>query len=120
MTDSSSLDNLQILSEVTVTSKVHSFIRIHGQNTKYRYNYLYSKEEKLKPWTNKVNEITSKTSTLRIYFNNHYGAKAVINAIEFKEMLRLPVSHAEISTIKHAKNYYSEINLDRFGRSDNN
>ncbi|HEV8404520.1 MAG TPA: hypothetical protein VGQ13_01310, partial [Nitrososphaera sp.] len=24
---------------------------------------------------------------LRIYFNNHYGAKAVANALEFKEML---------------------------------
>lgn len=24
---------------------------------------------------------------LRVYFNNHYGAKAVENALEFKEML---------------------------------
>ena len=55
MTDSAPLDNLQFLSEVTVTSKGHSFIRYHGRNTKHRYNYLYSKEEELKPWINKEN-----------------------------------------------------------------
>ena len=82
MTDSPILDNLQFLSEITITSKNHSFIRFHGRNTKHRYNYLYSKEELL-PWVDKVKEITGKTNTLRIYFNNHYGGKAVINALQF-------------------------------------
>jgi uncharacterized protein YecE (DUF72 family) len=55
------------------------FIRFHGRNSKFRHNYGYYKDE-LKPWIDKVKEITSKTSTLRIYFNDHYGVKAVINA----------------------------------------
>ena len=58
MTDSPLLDNLQFLSEITITSKNHSFIRFHGRNTKHRYNYLYSKEE-LIPWVDKVKQILS-------------------------------------------------------------
>lgn len=111
MTDSPILDNLQFLSEITITSKNHSFIRFHGRNTKHRYNYLYSKEELL-PWVDKVKEITGKTNTLRIYFNNHYGGKAVINALQFKEMLELPVSNKEKIALDHAKKYYSNATLD--------
>ena len=45
------------------------------------------------PWIDKVKEIAAKTNTLRIYFNNHYGGKAVINALQFKDMLELLVSN---------------------------
>lgn len=88
MTDSPISDNLQFLSEVKITSKNHSFIRFHGRDSRHRYKYLYSTEE-LKPWVDKVKkEIIGKTDdTLRIYFNNHYSAKAVINAFEFKKIL---------------------------------
>ncbi len=111
MTDSPILDNLQFLSEITITSKKHSFIRFHGRNPKHRYNYRYTKEE-LIPWVDKVKEITAKTNTLRVYFNNHYGGKAVINAIQFKEMLELPLSNKEKIALNHAKNYYSKTTLD--------
>lgn len=55
MTDSPAKENLEFLSDVTVTTVDHSFIRFHGRNTKghYWYNYLYTKEE-LKPWVEKV------------------------------------------------------------------
>ena len=85
MTDSPSQDNLQFLSNVTVTAS-HAFIRWHGRNAKHRYNYLYSKDE-LRPWVPKVKKIQAETQVLRGYFNNHYGAKAVVNALEFREML---------------------------------
>ena len=47
MTDSPAKENLEFLSDVTVTSSDHSFIRFHGRNAKghYWYNYLYSEEE---------------------------------------------------------------------------
>jgi uncharacterized protein YecE (DUF72 family) len=61
------------------------FIRFHGRNSKFRHNYGYYKDE-LKPWIDKVKEITNKPNTLRIYFNDHYGVKAVINALEFNEI----------------------------------
>lgn len=111
MTDSPLSDNLQYLAEVTITSKNHSFIRFHGRSSRHRYNYLYSKEE-LKPWIGKIKEITSKTNTLRIYFNNHYGAKAVINALEFKDMLGISLSDRQKNALEFAKSHYSRTALD--------
>ena len=63
----------------------------------------------MKPWVNKVKEeIISKTDTLlRVYFNNHYGAKAVINAFEFKKILGISLSKRETNALKFAKSYYS-------------
>ncbi len=54
----------------------------------------------MKPWVDKVKEeIIGKTDTLRIYFNNHYGAKAVINAFEFKKMLGISLSKRETNDL---------------------
>jgi uncharacterized protein YecE (DUF72 family) len=81
-----SLDpGLQFLSNPVVTAD-HSFIRLHGRNHGYWYNYLYSKKE-LEPRTDKVNEIANQTKKLWIYFNNHYAGAAIINAMQFEEML---------------------------------
>jgi uncharacterized protein YecE (DUF72 family) len=93
MTDSPPSENLQFLSDVIITAS-QSFIRFHGRNTKdhYWYNYLYSEQE-LKPW---VNQIREQTRILSIYFNNHYGAKAVVNGTE----LRL-----EIVSVHHQSQY---------------
>ena len=85
MTDSPSGDKLQFLSEVITTAN-HSFIRWHGRNAKHRYNYLYSKQE-LIPWVDKVKKLSLETPVVRGYFNNHYGAKAIVNSLEFKELL---------------------------------
>jgi uncharacterized protein YecE (DUF72 family) len=79
----------------------HSFIRWHGRDAKLRYNYLYSKEE-LKPWADKVKEISSATAVVRGYFNNHYGARAVVNTLEFKEMLGEVLSEKEKAALEHS------------------
>jgi uncharacterized protein YecE (DUF72 family) len=106
MTDSPDPDKLKFLSETIVTAN-HSFIRWHGRRVKPRYNYLYSKGE-LKPWGDKVKEISSETSVVRGYFNNHYGARAVVNALEFKEMLGSVLSEKEKAALEHARNFFSE------------
>lgn len=108
MTDSPTKENLQFLSNVTITTANHSFIRFHGRNTKghYWYNYLYSKEE-LKPWIEKVSQIKQETKVLRIYFNNHYGGKAVINALQFKEMTSTSLSDKEVKALEQAQSYLS-------------
>ena len=67
-------------------------------------NYLYNKEE-LKPWVEKVEEVKKQTKVLRAYFNNHYGGAAVINALQFKEMLGNKLSENEKNTIQHAQEY---------------
>ena len=105
MTDSPSQENLQFLSDVTVTTAGHSFIRFHGRNIKdhYWYNYLYSEEE-LRPWVEKVQQIEKETKVLRIYFNNHYGGKAVVNALQFKEMTSgKSLSDNERKALEHAQ-----------------
>ncbi len=106
MTDSPEQDKLQFLSVAAVTAN-HSFIRWHGKHVKPRYNYLYSKEE-LKPWTDKIKEISSETAIVRGYFNNHYGARAVVNALEFKEMLGTVLSEKEKAALEHARSYFSQ------------
>ena len=112
MTDSPAIENLEFLSEVTVTSADHSFIRFHGRNTKghYWYDYLYSKEE-LRPWVEKIEEVKKQTKVLRTYFNNHYGGAAVINALQFKEMLGNKLSEDERNIIEHAQEYLSSRQL---------
>jgi uncharacterized protein YecE (DUF72 family) len=96
--------NLQYLSNVAVTAD-HAFMRLHGRNTGFWYNYKYDKEE-LEPWVSKVNAIRKdpETKRSRIYFNNHYGAKAVSNALEFKEILGEKLN---------AKQKQAKIHIDR-------
>jgi len=103
MTDSPARENLQFLSDVIITAD-HSFIRFHGRNTKghYWYNYLYSDQE-LRPWVGKVKQIRDKTKILRIYFNNHYGGKAVVNAMQFKEMNGMFLSRDEREVLERAQ-----------------
>lgn len=101
MTDSPEPDKLQFLSQPIVTAN-HTFIRWHGRQVKPRYNYLYSKEE-LKPWVDKLNQISTETAVVRGYFNNHYGARAVVNAIEFKEMLGTVLSQRQKAVLENAR-----------------
>ena len=104
MTDSPAQENLQFLSDVIITAN-HTLIRFHGRNTKghYWYNYLYSEQE-LKPWVEKVHQIREQTKILRIYFNNHYGGKAVVNAMQFKEMFGMSATE-ERRVLERAQTY---------------
>jgi uncharacterized protein YecE (DUF72 family) len=106
MTDSPPQDKLQFLSHVTVTAN-HAFIRWHGRNARHRYNYLYSKEE-LRPWIQKVKQIQAETQVVRGYFNNDYGAKAVINALELREMLGEALSSEQQHVVEQAQNYFAQ------------
>lgn len=74
---------------------------------KHRYNYLYSKKE-LKPWVDKVKQISTELPVVRGYFNNHYGAQSVVNAFEFKEMLGTVLSQKEKAALQQAQSYFSQ------------
>ena len=110
-TDSPPSENLQYLSDVIVTAD-HSLVRFHGRNTKghYWYNDLYSEQE-LKPWMEKVDQIRKQTKILRVYFNNHYGGKAVVNALQFKAMTGHPLSGIETNALESAEKYLSNQGL---------
>ena len=43
---------------------------------------------------------------LESYFNNHYGGKAVVNALQFKEMIsNTPLPENERKILEHAETY---------------
>jgi uncharacterized protein YecE (DUF72 family) len=109
MTYSPQEDKLQFLSEVIVTAN-HSFIRWHGRDAKHRYNYLYSKQE-LSPWVNKIKKISLETSVVRGYFNNHYGAKAIVNGLEFRELLGESLSKRENEIREKINDFYRSKQL---------
>jgi uncharacterized protein YecE (DUF72 family) len=70
---------------------------------------LYTKEEELRPWVEKVQQI-KKEKVLRLYFNNHYGGKAVVNALQFKEMTSgKSLSDNERKALKHAQSYLNSL-----------
>ncbi len=103
MTDSPDPD-LQFLSDIVVTAD-HAFVRWHGRNDKFWYNYLYSKDE-LKPWADKIKKIKGQTKMLRGYFNNHLGGKAVLNALQFKHM-NGSLSNNEKKAMEQVEKYLS-------------
>ena len=95
------------MSNSIVSSSDHSFVRFHGRNTSsghYWYNYLYTKKE-LEPWVNKLRNL-NQTKKLRTYFNNHYGGKSVIKALQFKEMNGISLNDKERKILQNAENYY--------------
>ena len=77
--------------EVHVTADF-SYIRWHGHGTNPWYNYEYSKDE-LEAWVPKVEETKIQSRKLYGYFNNHYSANAVKNAVELLTMLEMETPH---------------------------
>ena len=76
-----------------------AYFRFHGRNykqwwargeTEDRYNYLYTPEEQ-RHLAEDVRELTSRTSETYAVYNNHFGAKAVVNAVELQRLLDQPV-----------------------------
>jgi uncharacterized protein YecE (DUF72 family) len=78
-----------------VTAEV-AYIRFHGRNYEdwfrgdagrdARYNYLYSEEE-LDEWVDRVRDVERKARKVFLIYNNHYGGKAVVNALQMKAKL---------------------------------
>jgi uncharacterized protein YecE (DUF72 family) len=91
--------------EYPVCTANHAFIRLHGRGKRFWYNYLYSKEE-LEIWVRNVAEIKKHAKVLRIYFNNHYGGKAILNALQFKEQMGI-LTEQERKALEKAQAYLS-------------
>jgi uncharacterized protein YecE (DUF72 family) len=77
-----------------VTSAV-GYVRLHGRNYDQwfesdkrddRYNYLYSEAE-LAGWKDKIERIANKAEVTYVVANNHFQAKAGVNALQLKHML---------------------------------
>jgi len=75
------------------------YLRLHGRNAAQwwtpeapedRYNYLYSREE-LRPFAAAVATVRSEVRKAYLYLNNHFAAKAVVNAAVLKHELGQPI-----------------------------
>ena len=84
-----------LLPPVAVATGPIGYIRFHGRNAQKwynhgksyeRYDYLYTKEE-LKEWVPKIKELSKKVDVIFIAMNNHFNAKAVINAKQLLELV---------------------------------
>ncbi len=71
------------------------YVRLHGRNYDQwfdcdnrndRYNYLYKPAE-LEKWKEKVEVIARKAETTYVIANNHFQAKAAVNALQLKHLL---------------------------------
>ncbi|MFH1438211.1 MAG: DUF72 domain-containing protein [Pseudomonadota bacterium] len=80
---------------VRVTSKDIAYLRFHGRNAEKwhnhkeayeRYDYLYSEEE-IKQWVPKIKKLQQEAGSVFVFYNNHYKAKAVQNALQLKVLL---------------------------------
>ena len=65
----------------------------------------------MKPWAEKVKKIQLETTILRGYFNNHYGGKAVVNALQFKEIVGDVFSKEEAQVLKRAQKYLGKRDM---------
>jgi uncharacterized protein YecE (DUF72 family) len=91
-----------------VTSPV-GYVRLHGRNYDHwfeaekgtdRYNYLYSEVE-LAGWKEKIEHIAQKAEVTYVVANNHFEAKAGVNALQLKHMLSGERVKATETLLKH-------------------
>jgi len=92
------IDQPQIGRSLEPTSHVTSaigYVRLHGRNYDQwfeadkgadRYNYLYKSSE-LTGWKERIEEIAQKAKVTFVVTNNHFEAKAGVNALQLKHML---------------------------------
>ena len=91
-----------------VTSPV-GYVRLHGRNydqwfeaekSADRYNYLYSETE-LAGWKEKIERIAKKAEVTYVVANNHFEAKAGVNALQLRHMLSGERVKATETLLKH-------------------
>ncbi len=89
--------------EVPLTAEL-GYFRFHGRNyaswwrhaeAEDRYNYLYSEDEQ-RELAAGVAEVAGRTRETYAFYNNHYGAKAVVNALQLELALGQPRPQAAL------------------------
>jgi uncharacterized protein YecE (DUF72 family) len=109
ISDAPSQANLKFLSnEDYITCKSLAMFRLCGRNTyDHMSNYSYSQKELL-TLAEKIKKVKDKTDNIFVYFSNIYGGKAVVNALQFKEMVdNAPLLENEKIVLDRARKYLS-------------
>jgi len=77
-----------------------SYVRLHGRNAaawwrhdaaEDRYDYLYTEHE-LAPIHRSITAGSDPSGRHYVYFNNHFSAKAVVNAVQLRRRLGQPIT----------------------------
>ena len=80
-----------------------AYVRYHGRGEKIWFDYRYSEEE-MKNIAKGFGKIIEKSSVVYAYFNNHYGANAVENALQLMDITGVLSSRQQEQLNKlHAK-----------------
>jgi uncharacterized protein YecE (DUF72 family) len=102
------------------------YLRMHGRNIEKwfrhktaaeKYNYLYSGEE-LDPFIRGLRHIKDLASKVYVYMNNHYKAKAVVNAIMLRYKLDLPIDQTFWKGLVDEYPALKELALEIEGQED--
>jgi uncharacterized protein YecE (DUF72 family) len=89
--------------DVPLTGDI-GYFRFHGRNyaqwwkhdaAEDRYNYLYPPEEQ-QQLAIEVGQVSERTQQTYAFYNNHYGAKAVVNALQLEMALGKPPPNAKL------------------------
>jgi uncharacterized protein YecE (DUF72 family) len=90
-----------------VTSGI-GYVRLHGRNYEQwfdsedrndRYNYLYKPAE-MEKWKQRVETIARRAEATFVVANNHFQAKAAVNALELRHLLSGKKVHAPETLVK--------------------
>src|ERR1700691_6016200 len=85
------------------------YVRLHGRNYEQwfdsdqrndRYNYLYKPAE-LEEWKDKIEAIARRANSTYVITNNHFQAKAAVNALELRHLLEGRKVPAPETLVKH-------------------
>ncbi len=109
ISDSPSQSNLKFLTnEDYVTCKSLAVFRLCGRNTyDHMSNYSYSQKE-LVTLADKIKKVKDMTDNTFVYFSNSYGGKAIVNALQFKEMVNnAPLLENEKIVLDRTRKYLS-------------
>jgi len=105
-----------------VTSGV-GYVRLHGRNYEQwfdsdnrndRYNYLYKPAE-LEKWKEKVEIIARQAESTFVIANNHFQAKAAVNALELRHLLDGKKVRAPETLVKHYPELKEMVEMEDAG-----
>src|ERR1700680_3794215 len=109
-----------------VTSPV-GYVRLHGRNYEHwfesgsdsdnrndRYNYLYKPAE-LEKWKEKVEIIARRAESTYVIANNHFEAKAAVNALELRHLLDGKKVRAPETLVRHYPELKEMVEMEDAG-----
>src|SRR5271154_5129031 len=102
-----------------VTSTI-GYVRLHGRNYEEwfdsdnrndRYNYLYKPAE-LERWKERVEVIARRAESTFVIANNHFQAKAAVNALELRNLLEGRKVRAPQTLVKHYPELRDKVEIE--------